>query len=86
MDIRRDDEVADKIGKMFYTMLGIISDDIIKNDQFPEEIKKHMFQYSVVSYEDLDDETKERYITAGFSALQSGVDMFNFLTNGKENK
>lgn len=86
MDINRDNDTPDKIGRMFYNMLGTISMDIIKSNKFPEDIKKYMFQYSVISYDELDKITQEQYKTAGFSALQSGIDMFNFLSIGQEDK
>lgn len=84
MQIDKNGELAKKMGKMFYNMLSELSNDIIKKDLFDENIRKHMFQYTFINFDELSEETKDKYITAGLMALQTGIDMFNFLIEKKE--
>lgn len=72
------------VGRAFYKMLATLGQEVMQSKSFDEGTKKELFQYVMTEYDELSNEDKEIYNTAGLQGIKSGMDMLNYLTKIKE--
>jgi len=77
------DKLNESMGRLFYAMLSTMSGEIIKSKNFPEEMKKDVFDFTIRNYADLPEEEKRLYVVCSFFALSNGMMLMDDLVKNK---
>jgi hypothetical protein len=74
-----------QVARLFYRMIDIISNDIIKDDNVCEEIKSTIFPSTMVNFDDLPYKEQESYIISANAGWCAGMSVLKTLLDLNEN-
>jgi hypothetical protein len=75
-----------QIARLFYRMIDIISNDVIKDDNVCEEAKSAIFSSSMISFDELSYKEQESYIIAANAGWCAGMSVLKTLLDLNEDK
>ena len=74
-----------QVARLFYRMIDIISNDIVKDDNVCEHIKSEIFESTMINYDELPLEVQHSYIIASNAAWCAGMSILKTLLELNEN-
>jgi hypothetical protein len=75
-----------QVARLFYRMIDIISNDIIKDDNVCEETKSAVFENTMVNFDDLSYKDQEKYIIAANAGWCAGMSVLKTMLDLSEDK